>query len=471
MRKFIALVLALCLVFCTSILTSAEDITDASSIKQQIIEGLTAFKEEIDLRQFNIPKEEINQLLYEVRFTHPELFHFYERVKVYAYSGSGMVAKIVPEYRMSATEYEVALEKYNRWINRIASEVSPDATDLEKLLYVHEYLVANYEYDKSYQIYDAYNFFENKKGVCQAYTLAFTAIMQKLGVFVTTALNLDSVENHCWNIVRLDGKYYHVDVTGDDATYAIKDSHDNVLGELIDGGSREMFLVSDDAIKTFSNHSQWTVVGGAVVCDSKIYEDKFWNDYQHPLATVNGEVYQMISEYSTTYDDEEQIQIYRIDASGERTVIANLSFPAFISAGYYCFDVFNIFAVGDELYGVTNNRIWRYNFEKGEAEIVDNSYSNIIGASYIGNGKIKLMFVEDIDHFYCDHSVYSYGYYQLPLGDTDGDGEFAPYDLITFKKYILTGNGDFNAELLDLNGDLILDILDFIRMKKNMVLD
>lgn len=56
-------------------------------------------------------------------------------------------------------------------------------------------------------------FFEN----CNGYALAFKDIMTRLNI---QALHItsDSMQ-HAWNLVYLDGEWYHVDVTWDDPVY------------------------------------------------------------------------------------------------------------------------------------------------------------------------------------------------------------------------------------------------------------
>ena len=76
----------------------------------------------------------------------------------------------------------------------------------------------------------------NGAGVCQAYSYAYKYLMNQLDIesFVTFSIEM----NHAWNIVNIDGDYYHVDCTWDDPVY-------ERLGKV----DHAYFLVSDEAMQ------------------------------------------------------------------------------------------------------------------------------------------------------------------------------------------------------------------------------
>ena len=60
------------------------------------------------------------------------------------------------------------------------------------------------------------------KAVCEGYAEAFQYLLQKAGIqsFIITGSSVNpgtgESEGHAWNAVRIDGRYYHVDLTWDD---------------------------------------------------------------------------------------------------------------------------------------------------------------------------------------------------------------------------------------------------------------
>lgn len=108
----------------------------------------------------------------------------------------------------------------------IADEIfEPDMTDREKVLAVHDYLVVHTIYSEEEGNADylatAYSVLIDGEGQCQGYSEAFTALLMLSGV-ETQVISGDALDStatyqpHAWNLVKIDGDWYHVDATWDD---------------------------------------------------------------------------------------------------------------------------------------------------------------------------------------------------------------------------------------------------------------
>ena len=99
-----------------------------------------------------------------------------------------------------------------------------NSSEYEKIKLVHDWLVDNLEYDTSYSFentHNVYGAFSNKKVVCEAYARTFKYILDGVGIenvlISGEATNSSgTTESHAWNYVKLDNKWYAVDVTWDD---------------------------------------------------------------------------------------------------------------------------------------------------------------------------------------------------------------------------------------------------------------
>lgn len=97
-------------------------------------------------------------------------------------------------------------------------------SNYEQIKYVHNWLIDNLEYDTTYKqtdIHNVYGALVNRKVVCEGYARAFKYILDGLNIenilVSGTATNSNnSTESHAWNYVKLDGKWYAIDVTWDD---------------------------------------------------------------------------------------------------------------------------------------------------------------------------------------------------------------------------------------------------------------
>ena len=122
---------------------------------------------------------------------------------------------------------ETELRKREKYVqnmrNQIVSSLQ-EYSEYEQVKYLHDWIIDNFEYDTTYKKSDIHNIYgalANKKVVCEGYARTFKYILDGLGienVLVSgTATNSNDVtESHAWNYVKVDGKWYAVDVTWDD---------------------------------------------------------------------------------------------------------------------------------------------------------------------------------------------------------------------------------------------------------------
>lgn len=107
----------------------------------------------------------------------------------------------------------------NQILNQIAGK-----NDIEKMRYIHDYLVDTIEYDQTFgekNIYNIYGALVLKTCVCEGYAKASQYLLNEAGleniIITGTATNSDGkTENHAWNYVNIDEKWYAIDTTWDD---------------------------------------------------------------------------------------------------------------------------------------------------------------------------------------------------------------------------------------------------------------
>ncbi|PZW01517.1 MAG6410 family transglutaminase-related lipoprotein [Metamycoplasma auris] len=100
---------------------------------------------------------------------------------------------------------------------------------LQKIIKAHDWIIENIQYHDTKDIWkdqSAYSALVDLKAICTGYAKAFKMLMDELGIpssIITGSMDQSLYPNyhtrHAWNLVELDGEWYHVDTTTDHIIY------------------------------------------------------------------------------------------------------------------------------------------------------------------------------------------------------------------------------------------------------------
>lgn len=269
--------------------TFSASTADLDGAKAAMLAGMESLSAEINLSSYNIPNSEIKTLYTDVVNENPQLFYM---DNCYEYNTYGQtVYKFMPKYKYDNAEtiktMQAALEAK---VKEILEPVGEGWTELEKIVYLHDYLAANYEYDLTYTVRDAYGLLVDGTGVCQAYMLAYRLLLSRVDVESGTVTS-ESI-NHTWNLVKIDETWYHVDVTWDDPT-------DDMLGLV----QHTNFLLSETGmIAKKSSKSKYKydwVYSEDVPTEDTTYESYYWKDVASPIVPLGETWYYLLRDKTT----------------------------------------------------------------------------------------------------------------------------------------------------------------------------
>ena len=156
-------------------------------------------------------------LLYE----NPEYFFLSEKCKLET-TAFGK-SYFLPQYIITLSEYAERLDKLEKIKEIIDIKTHGISDDFEKEQIIHDYIIEKCEYVKKTggDYSSAYGCLVNGSASCEGYAKAMKYLLDEADVENYIAAGNTTDENgasqgHAWNIVRIDGEYYHVDVTWDD---------------------------------------------------------------------------------------------------------------------------------------------------------------------------------------------------------------------------------------------------------------
>lgn len=255
----------------------------AQTAEEVLYQGMVECRPSIDLGDYRLTPDELRSLYQRVVNLSPELFYLGNG---YRYTQLGQtVLSVMPTYTYTFEEVQEMQMEYRQALDAILAGVEDDWSEVEIALYLHDYLAAHFEYDYTYSRYDAYSFLTTGSGVCQAYTLTYTALLNEFDIPVDYVVS--ETMNHAWNAVNIGGEWYHVDITWDDS-----------YGYGLAG--HEHFLVSDERLSALE-HEDWYYTVESRDCSSTRYDDSVWTGVRTPFVQLGEEWYYIGEEENGWY--------------------------------------------------------------------------------------------------------------------------------------------------------------------------
>ncbi len=154
-------------------------------------------------------------------------FYFYYSTRVYYRQGGDMDGRITrfefvyfSDY--SKEDYLQQVKQVNSVVNLALKEIKSGMSDYQKALVIHDWLANRITYAterlennaNTEEDFNCYGALVLKECVCEGYAEAFQVIMTRAGLECYCASNVSIL--HEWNVIKIDGEYYNLDVTWDD---------------------------------------------------------------------------------------------------------------------------------------------------------------------------------------------------------------------------------------------------------------
>ncbi|MDO5095193.1 MAG: transglutaminase domain-containing protein [Peptostreptococcaceae bacterium] len=151
------------------------------------------------------------------------------------------------KYHTSKEDDKMVNDFVSAWVKK---NITQKMSDEEKVRKIHDHIVLSYEYDlgdknkevNGTSVHAACSLIKEKRGVCQGYATLFQKMANEAGienilVYGIANVKKEAIENeevveeeettydgyeeekpsyHLWNLVKVEGNWYHVDVTWDD---------------------------------------------------------------------------------------------------------------------------------------------------------------------------------------------------------------------------------------------------------------
>ncbi len=194
-----------------------------------VVQALMQMECRYSLTGIPLEKVDVHSVEKALEADYPEIFWVnWKKLGLYMLEGS-----LTKVYSITKEQRDQMQRQINAAVRPFLASVSPQAGDYEKAKLAYEWLASAVEYDSAglkaqeERQYDSvtaddlrniYGAFVKKKVVCTGYALAYTHLLHELGipcVMRTGGRKLGQL--HAWACAKLEGDYYHVDVTWGDS--------------------------------------------------------------------------------------------------------------------------------------------------------------------------------------------------------------------------------------------------------------
>ena len=165
----------------------------------------------LNLTLGNVSKNDITKALMCLKYDDPEYYYLLSICNSYGFTlRNGYVTKLTCNSHNTNTQQNLNSIKLKA--NTVIAVAKTKVGDYNKIKYVHDWLCNN----MYYTINDAgINGFLLNAGQCMTYAQMFQYIMNELNIDCIYAVSTSG--NHAWNRVKVNGRWYMIDVCWDDS--------------------------------------------------------------------------------------------------------------------------------------------------------------------------------------------------------------------------------------------------------------
>ncbi len=193
----------------------------------EMLYGILYFEEEMTLS--TLDTDQVEKVYYAILCDRGDLYwsHGYSYVCYRDSEGELLQVGFRPVYTKTQEETEELAETIEAVAADWLADLPEDAGDYEKVKYVFEFLIANVDYNgDSLENQNLLSVFLYQETVCQGYACAAQYLLRQLGVECLVVTGTVEESGHAWNLVNIDGAWYHMDVTWGNSSYVDANSEE-----------------------------------------------------------------------------------------------------------------------------------------------------------------------------------------------------------------------------------------------------
>lgn len=282
-------------------------------VYDSLIEAMQNHRTEIDFpKSMNVSTEDYCAVYQAIYNEENSIFYISTQMRYTTNVRSKCVTSAVIEYTYSKEEIDTMNIMIKDCADKILRKLNNSMSDYDIVKYFYDTLVKSCEYDENVlNSRDIYGCLVQKKAVCGGYAKAFSYLCDAAGIQnLTITGDADNVP-HMWNMIKLGGEWYHIDVT---AGYV------------------------KNAVTPYVRYDYFCVDDAVIASNRTIYE----TDYTYPTANSDRYNYYIYNNLTAdSYEETEQLlknEILRASAEKRGDIQIMCTGNSFENITYTLFD-------------------------------------------------------------------------------------------------------------------------------------
>lgn len=199
----------------------------------------------------NVNESQLNKIVNAILVDHPEFFYI-ENIE-FLKNKNDIVETVTVNFTADKETIQLQQEEVENWKNNILAAITPDMSNYDIALFLHDHIVNNTEYNLEVENnQNLLSVVEEGESVCAGYSKAYQYLLNEAGIFATYVSGSVNVGAHAWNLIQVDGDYGWVDVTWDDPSFSQSDTPLGITSHTYFGQSTDDLLVTHKIDEEFA---------------------------------------------------------------------------------------------------------------------------------------------------------------------------------------------------------------------------
>ncbi len=174
----------------------------------------------IKVHNYKLSEFDIRQVVNAFIFDNPQYF-WIENLFGYAYVDDDTIVEFYSV--LSASECDKYIKLFNERVAELLSKIEKGKTAYQREKLIHDMILKDCSYKSGvkssadgWEYFTAYGALVSGEAVCEGYAKSMQVLLTKVGVQCSMVRGDAGGVSHMWNVVELNGEWYHIDPTWDD---------------------------------------------------------------------------------------------------------------------------------------------------------------------------------------------------------------------------------------------------------------